>query len=431
MLNSTNQFMGFDGFIWFQGVVEDRMDPLQLGRVRVRILGIHTEQKDNIPTADLPWAYPMQPITSAAMSGIGTTPLGPVPGTWVVGFFRDGENCQEPVIMGTLGGIPQAAANTNIGFNDPSGTYPNPALVGEADTNRLARNYKTDTNTYLAQREANLVTGIPVALQEDQASQTDPDVQWDEPYNGFNAQYPFNHVYQSESGHVVEYDDTPNNTRIMHYHNLGTFQEIYQDVDNYGNTVANRITKINGNDYSIIIDDKNMYVQGSLNITIDGRCNILANNDINIEANSGVNLKVANDLNITSEANVKIDSAADIMLNADGDITLNGTNVWINPDNGTYVGGSTFSASTSDAISISSLTSTSISSMINTSISSSGALSVSTVGILNLSGTSASINSQASSISLVPATISLTAPTISNISSHVTRIPSNRYFDLF
>ena len=140
-----------------------------------------------------------------------------------------------------------------------------------------------------------------MALQEDQASQTDPDVQWDEPYNGFNAQYPFNHVYQSESGHVVEYDDTPNNTRIMHYHNLGTFQEIYQDVDNYGNTVANRITKINGNDYSISIDDKNMYVQGSLNITIDGRCNILANNDINIEANSGVNLKVANDLNITSD----------------------------------------------------------------------------------------------------------------------------------
>ena len=91
MLNSTNQFMGFDGFIWFQGVVEDRMDPLQLGRVRVRILGLHTEQKDNIPTADLPWAYPMQPITSAAMSGVGTTPLGPVPGTWVVGFFRDGE----------------------------------------------------------------------------------------------------------------------------------------------------------------------------------------------------------------------------------------------------------------------------------------------------------------------------------------------------
>ena len=56
MINSTNQYMGFDGFIWFQGVVEDRLDPRKLGRVRVRILGLHTEEKDKIPTSDLPWA---------------------------------------------------------------------------------------------------------------------------------------------------------------------------------------------------------------------------------------------------------------------------------------------------------------------------------------------------------------------------------------
>ena len=73
----------------YQGVVEDRNDPLQLGRVRVRFVGLHTEDKQKIATEDLPWAYPIQPITSAAMSGIGETPLGPVEGTWVVGYFRD------------------------------------------------------------------------------------------------------------------------------------------------------------------------------------------------------------------------------------------------------------------------------------------------------------------------------------------------------
>ena len=41
----TNHFMGMDGFVWFTGVVEDRDDPDQLGRVRVRILGYHTEDK--------------------------------------------------------------------------------------------------------------------------------------------------------------------------------------------------------------------------------------------------------------------------------------------------------------------------------------------------------------------------------------------------
>ena len=38
-----NYFMGLDGFVWFTGVVEDRQDPKRLGRVRVRVLGMHTE----------------------------------------------------------------------------------------------------------------------------------------------------------------------------------------------------------------------------------------------------------------------------------------------------------------------------------------------------------------------------------------------------
>ena len=55
----------------YQGVVEDRNDPLSLGRVRIRFVGLHSEDKLKIKTEDLPWAYPVQPITSAAMNGIG------------------------------------------------------------------------------------------------------------------------------------------------------------------------------------------------------------------------------------------------------------------------------------------------------------------------------------------------------------------------
>ena len=43
-------FMGKDGFQWFVGVVEDRMDPKRLGRLRVRCLGHHTEDKDKLKT---------------------------------------------------------------------------------------------------------------------------------------------------------------------------------------------------------------------------------------------------------------------------------------------------------------------------------------------------------------------------------------------
>ncbi len=92
-----------DGFIWWIGIVEDRMDPEKMGRCRIRIYGYHSESKVELPTEDLPWALPIQPIYSAALSGVGISPVGPLPGTWVIGFFLDGEDMQQPAFFGTLG----------------------------------------------------------------------------------------------------------------------------------------------------------------------------------------------------------------------------------------------------------------------------------------------------------------------------------------
>ena len=116
---NTNYFQGLDGYVWWHGVVEDRKDPLLIGRCRVRILGWHTENKSDLPTSNLPWAFPLMPLTSASQTGVGQTPVGPVEGTWVLGFYRDGELAQEPVMVGTLPGIPAGFAKQNTGFNDP------------------------------------------------------------------------------------------------------------------------------------------------------------------------------------------------------------------------------------------------------------------------------------------------------------------------
>ena len=77
-----NDFMGREGFTWFVGVVESTSDPLETGRVRVRALGFHTENKTELPTADLPWASVMLPVTSPAVSGIGHTPFL-LEGSWL------------------------------------------------------------------------------------------------------------------------------------------------------------------------------------------------------------------------------------------------------------------------------------------------------------------------------------------------------------
>jgi len=94
-------------FNWWIGVVEDRDDPEKLGRVRVRIIGIHSDDKQILPTAQLPWSYILQSPTSAGISGIGTSPLGLLPGSWCIGFFLDSDDMQQPIVMGSIGGIPQ------------------------------------------------------------------------------------------------------------------------------------------------------------------------------------------------------------------------------------------------------------------------------------------------------------------------------------
>ena len=91
-------FMGEDGFVWFTGVVEDRNDPSSLGRVRVRCVGFHTDDLNDIPTADLPWAHVMHPVTDPSMQGLGHTPSFLVEGSWVFGFFLDAKEKQQPMI---------------------------------------------------------------------------------------------------------------------------------------------------------------------------------------------------------------------------------------------------------------------------------------------------------------------------------------------
>ena len=87
-------------FYWFTGEVEDVKDPKKMNRVRVRCHGYHGPIA-NCPTEDLPWATVMMPSTSQSSKGFGRTHELEV-GSWVVGFFRDGMSCQDPLVMGSI-----------------------------------------------------------------------------------------------------------------------------------------------------------------------------------------------------------------------------------------------------------------------------------------------------------------------------------------
>lgn len=516
------------------GVIEDRNDPLKLGRCKVRVIGLHTHDASKLPTADLPWAIPMQPTTSAALSGIGTTPLGLIEGTSVIVMFQD-EDKQYPIILGSIGGIPQSSSsdvatddgtikikidgevkqtttqsnvlldssgnavldssgnpvittlvdedapleNTNklkraseflpssncvalikrfeglklqayqdsvgiwtigygttringvpvqpgmtitqqqaeqyllddlnrdfvpavhtstralvtqsmfdslcsfaynvgggnlrkstllkdlnsnkyldaaagfsqwnkaggvvlqglvnrriaekdlflnegvpnsagelppqleqnnqvagfgfadsnssatqsssstLGFSDPNRKYP--LYFDEPDTNRLARHEEIN-KTVVYKKEASIVKNVEVS---DGST-------WNQSPIPYNAQYPFNHVMQTESGHIMEFDDTPNSERIHIYHKAGTFTEI----DSNGT----RVNRIVGDNYEIL--ERNGYVQisGSLNVTIDGAHNVYVKNAFNMNIDGATNINVYNNanLNVSGSMNLSV-----------------------------------------------------------------------------------------------------------------------------
>ena len=90
-----------DYFRWFIGIVVNNKDPLKLGRVKVRIRGIHSPSVAQTSTNDLPWAQVIVPSTEGGISGIGTMPQLQQ-GSQVIGFFIDGSSSQLPMVMGSV-----------------------------------------------------------------------------------------------------------------------------------------------------------------------------------------------------------------------------------------------------------------------------------------------------------------------------------------
>jgi len=106
---------------WFIGYVVNNSDPLKLDRVKVRIIGIHTDDVNDISDDDLPWAQVGIPVTEDGSSGQGANSQLKIRAQ-VFGIFLDGKNSQLPLVLGS---IPKIETNTNsIDESSPSVSIP-------------------------------------------------------------------------------------------------------------------------------------------------------------------------------------------------------------------------------------------------------------------------------------------------------------------
>jgi len=280
----------------------------------------------------------MNPITSATVSGIGQSPLGAVEGTWVVGFFQDGGDAQQPIIIGTLPGKPTELPDTEskLGFQDAvNGAYPK--YKDETDVNRLSVNDKDLPHSTLTIRKADVdkkvgtaqIDGIfegvaPIPTDLDEGGTVDKrDVvvggEWSEPETPYAAEYPHNHVYESEAGHIREIDDTPTKERIHERHSSGSGYEIHPD--------GSKVTRVKQDNYTIVTNDDYTHIKGTQRHTTDEGVRIRVNadgkqgNNYNIEvgANANVNVEVnKGNINLTTLS----PDVGDININASRDLNM-------------------------------------------------------------------------------------------------------------
>jgi hypothetical protein len=158
---------------------------------------------------------------------------------------------------------------------------------------------------------------------------------WSEPPSPYNALYPYNHVYESESGHIKEFDDTKDSERIHERHMSGSSYEI--------GPKGTKVTRVVKDNYEIISNDDFLHVRGTRRQTVDEGVRIKCNanggfgnsysievglgSNCNIEVNGGnVNVVakgagIGGNINLNATGNINMKAAGSINMAAIGAIT--------------------------------------------------------------------------------------------------------------
>lgn len=340
------------------GVIEDRHDPLQLGRVRARIFGIHSHDRINdIQIEQLPWSIVMQPTNASTTAG-NISQL--VEGTWVLVLFLD-ENLQDYIVLGSLpGATPDANINFSQGFTDPYGKFPrwrsetNSPRKNLSELSLVAKEDEWVEHPTYASRKEKRRENIPLAKSYEMNT-TLPQVRdekatfWNEKDlrgadniepDSYLSQYPYNSVREYESGILEEYDSSPetesgeSRTRITEMHPSGSYREIIGD----GSTTF----KIVGDGYQLTLKDQYMYIEGNLNITVKGDMRHLVNGNyilevrgdyiqridgsrgVKISGNDGLEVLTDQSINISENHNLRCGNDSTIIIDNNCSTTIQG-----------------------------------------------------------------------------------------------------------
>ena len=281
-----------------------------LGQFSVNTLAGKIPPLPTVPRlGNLPAGFPSLPKFNAAELQAKVDALKNRPSLASIGKDFDSSIRQDAIARSQNINVENEENNTKLktkeeGFIDPDAKFPTKEYEGRSETNKLATG---DVSETIVQKKH---------LEKYQGQKLPNGESFDQPDIPYNAEYPYNRVIQSESGHIIEMDDTPGSERIHIYHKNGTFIEL----DQTGSVVE----KTKGSQYRFVDKNDHLSIGGQSKISIAGSMKVYCAANVNIEVDGDVNLKCFND--ITAQASGKID------LSATEEINIHSANINIEAD---------------------------------------------------------------------------------------------------
>ena len=312
---------GFNNLLHFVGVVEDVHDKTNAGRVRVRAFGIHPPRisediEDSVPTKDLPWATVLD-------GSYGVAPVIPSVGDWVFGFFVDGREAQQPMIMGRLPGLHM---NLPGGTGEPGedGYLPIESInnYGKPELHRYVGGEDLEKGQTLLQK-ANQESFIKQALSEET---------FDEPPIAMPETNYNNRVFSSKSGDnfIIMGDgaESESSDYILMSHSSGSVFQIDPTGtifiksfgDQYNTTDGVLSTYVTGSSHHNVQEDWSLKVEtGSGKVYVSGDLDIECEN-FNVTARSSMNLNAGVKTSVSAAGISMLATADDINMGAKGNM---------------------------------------------------------------------------------------------------------------
>lgn len=186
--------------------------------------------------------------------------------------------------------------STVAGRVEPS-SYPHKDKLNEPSVSRLARGENPE-KTIVGLKKENLSYGMGAGHGAEDSSAQSTSFPFQEPVTPYAALYPYNQVQESESGHVIEVDDTPGAERLHWYHRSGTFTEIHPD--------GKEVNKVVNEQYNFILSDYFLGVKKSINVDATDAVRIKSGADTNLEVGGNLNEEVAANLHLATGESVYI-----------------------------------------------------------------------------------------------------------------------------